>query len=295
MTSSLLPCFAFLLVAASPGKAAAAEVLARAGTAEISTDDVRALVRALPAEDQSTLAKDPTRLSQFVRAHLTRKILLAEIGAKKFEQQPGVKAQLERSREQMLMELYLDAVSKPPESYPSDAELKAAYEANKASLEIPRQFQVAQVYVALAKGADKAGEEKAKKKLDEVVKKLRAKGADFAAIARSESEDASSAGKGGEIGWLTEAQLVPGIRGPVTALGKDAISEPVRLDDGWHVLKLLDLRPAGYRPLAEVRETLVAQLGAAKGRELRQAYLAKLLEQNPPAINELALSKVLEK
>lgn len=284
-----------VLLTASAGPARAAEILARAGTAEVSVEEVRGMLATLSPADRATLAKDPALLSQFVRAHLTRKALLAEIGAKKFEQQPGVKTHLERSREQALMDLYLDSVSKPPESYPSDADLKAAYEANKASFEVPRQFRVAQIYVGVAKGADKATEDKAKKKLDEVTKKLKAKGADFAAIATSDSEDAGSAAKGGEIGWLTEAQLVAGIRATVTALAKEAVSEPVRLEDGWHVLKLLELRPAGPRPLAEVRDALVAQLRTAKARELRQAHVAKMLEQNPPAINELALSKVLEK
>jgi parvulin-like peptidyl-prolyl isomerase len=275
--------------------ALAAEPLARAGSVEISVEEIRSLIEALPAQDQTALTKDPALLSQFVRAQLTRKSLLAEVAAKKLDQQPSVKAQLERAREQLLIDLLLDSVSAPPAGFPSDAEVQAAYEANKAALEVPRQFRVAQVYVALPKGADKAAEETAKKKLDDLAKKLKAKGADFAAIARADSEDAQTAAKGGEIGWLTEAQMVPGIRATATALAKEAVSEPVRLDDGWHVLKLLDTRAAGPKPLAEVREALVAQLRAAKARELRQAHLAKLLEQNPPAINELALSKALPK
>jgi parvulin-like peptidyl-prolyl isomerase len=275
--------------------ALAADPLARAGAVELSVEELRAAVELLPAQDQAVLAKDPALLSQFARAILTRKALLAEATAKKFDQQPAVKAQLDRVREQALNDLYLDSVSQPPAGYPSDAEVLAAYDANKAALEIPRQFQVAQIYVAAPKGADKAAEEKAKKKVDDVTKKLRAKGADFAAVARAESEDAQTAAKGGEIGWLTEAQMVPGIRATATTLAKDAVSEPVRLDDGWHVLKVLDTKAAGPRPLAGVREALVTQLRAARARELRQAYLAKLVQENPPAINELALSKVMQK
>ena len=44
-----------------------------------------------------------------------------------------------------------------------------------------------------------------------------------------------------------------------------------------------------------MRGALVAELRAERTQALRRAYLAKLLEQNPPAINELALSKVLGK
>ena len=269
--------------------------VARAGNVAISFDEARALVESLPALEQATLAKDPGLLSQILRSHLTRRAVIAEAASRNFDQQPAVKAQLDRVREQALIDLYLESVSKPPDGFPSDAEVQAAYDASKASLEVPRLFRVAQIYVANAKGADKAAEAEARRKLDAIVKKLGAKSADFAAIARAESDDAQTAGKGGEIGWLTEAQMVPGIRSTATALARDAVSEPVRLDDGWHILKLLDARPAGPRPLAEVRDALVSQLRAAKARDLRQAYVAKLLEQNPPAINELALPKVVDR
>jgi peptidylprolyl isomerase len=287
-------CLAVSILVA-PALTRAADPIARAGSVELSAEEVRALVGSLSSREQEAVAKDPALLTQVVRAYLSRKALLAEVTAKKFDQQASVKAQLDRAREQQLLDLYLDSVSTPPAGYPGDAELQAAYDANKKALELPRQLRVAQIYVALPKSADKAIEEKAKKKLDDLAKKLKSKGADFAAIARTESEDAQTAGRGGEIGWLTEEQMVGGIRSAATALAKDAVSEPVRLDDGWHVLKLLDSRPAGPRPLADVREALVSQLRTAKGRELRQAYVAKLVEQNPPVVNELALSKVLQK
>ncbi len=47
--------------------------------------------------------------------------------------------------------------------------------------------------------------------------------------------------------------------------------------------------------LAEVRDAIAAQLRSERENANRQAYLAKLLEQNPPAINELALCKVFAK
>jgi peptidylprolyl isomerase len=270
-------------------------VLARAGAVEVTVEEMRSYVETLPAQQQQAVAKDPGLLSQVVRAYLTRLAVLKDAQAKKFEQQPAVKVQVERAREQAVTDLYLESVSRPPDGYPAEAEVQAAYDANRAAFEIPRQFRVAQIYVAVPKGADRGAEDKPRKKLDDVLQKLKAKGADFAAIARGASDDAQTAGRGGEIGWLTEAQMVPGIRSVATALVKDAISEPVRLDDGWHVLKLLETRAAGTRALPEVRDSLVEQLRAAKARDLRQAYLARLLDESAPAINELALARVLPK
>jgi peptidylprolyl isomerase len=276
-------------------QARGAEVLARVGGTDVTVEEVRSYVETLGPADQAALAKDPTLLSQTVRSYLARQAVLREALAKKYDQQPAVRAQIDRARDQALTELYLESVSRPPEGYPSDVEIQAVYDTAKSAFEIPRQFRLAQLYVAVPKGADKAAEEKARKKVDELVKKLKQKGSDFAALARTDSEDKQTATQGGEIGWLTEAQMVPGIRTVATGLSKDAISEPTRLDDGWHVLKLLETKPPGTRTLSEVREAIADQLRQKRSRDLRQAFLAKLLDQNPPAINELALSKVVQR
>jgi len=291
----IVPALLALLVGVASCRTRAAEVLARVGGNDVTVEEVRGYVETLGAQEQSALSKDPSLLSQVVRTYLARQAVLREAQARKYDQQPTVRAQLDRVRDQALVDLYLDSVSHPPEGYPSDAELQAAYDANKAAFEVPRQLHLAQIFVALPKGADKAAEEKARRKVDEVVKKLKQKGSDFGALARTDSEDKQSAPQGGDIGWLAEAQVLPGIRSTAGALAKDAVSEPVRLDDGWHLLKLLDVRPPGTRPLAEVRDGLVQQLRAARARDLRQAYVSRLVEQSSPALNELALAKVLQK
>jgi len=282
---------ALSLLAAST--AGAAEVVGKIGGTEVTATEVRAYVETLSASDQAALAKDPSLLSQVVRTYLARQAVLKEAQVKKFDQQPAVKAQLDRVRDEALTELYLQTVSRPPEGYPGDAEVKAAYEANRKSFDVPKQYQVAQIFVAAPRG-DREAEERGKRKLDEVTRRLKQR-ADFAVVARELSEERESAQRGGEIGWLAEEQIVPGIRAAALGLGKGTVSEPVRLDDGWHVLKLLDTRAPTTRALAEVREALVGQLRAERARANRQAYLGKLLEQNPPAINELTLPKILAK
>jgi len=289
--SPAVAALALLLTACA--RPAVADVVARVGGTEVTSEELRGYVETLSAQEQAALAKDPALLAKVVRAYLARQAVLKEAQAKKWDQEPAVKAQLDRVREQALIELYLQSVSKPPASYPGDAELQAAYDRNRAALEVPRQYRVAQIFIAAPRSADKEAEEKARRRLDEVLRKLQQRGADFAAISRSDSDDKAAAQRGGEIGWLAEAQIVPGIRATVTGLARDAVSGPVRLDDGWHVVKLLDTKAPATRPLAEVREALAAQVRAERAQANRQAYLSKLLEQNPPAINELALSKVV--
>ncbi len=272
----------------APAKAGSEDIVARVGDASLSADDIRSYVAALPQREQSALAQDPALLNQAVRLLLANRLVLQELQGKKWEQQPSVTAQLERVREAALVELYLQSVSTPPANYPSDDELQKVYEANRNALLMPRQFQLAQIFIAAPKDADKGAEDKARKNVDDVQRKLKTPGADFAGIAGE-----NGAKNGGALGWVAENQIRPEIRSQVMGLTKGAISEPVRLDDGWHILRLVDTKASYTRTLPEVRDLLVQQMRSEQAKALRQAYLGDLIRRNPPVLNEIALSKVL--
>jgi parvulin-like peptidyl-prolyl isomerase len=281
--------------AAGDPAASDTNVIARVGDTEVRLDEIRASIDSLDARDQAALARDPSLLNQTVRTLLMRRVVLKEALAKHWDTEPAVATLIQRARDNAIVESYLQSVSKPPASYPSETELQAAYEARKSQLLVPRQFRIAQIYVALPKNADKATIEKAQAKLEAVKKGLHQPGTDFATVAKAQSEEPESAMRGGELGWLTENQIQPEVRSQLGSLTKNSISEPIRLDDGWHILKVIDLKEAYTPALDEIRAPLVQQLRNEKTQANSQAYLAKLLQQTPVAINELALSKVLGK
>jgi peptidylprolyl isomerase len=264
------------------------DIIARVGDANLSADDIRSYIAALGPREQAAVAQDPALLSQAVRMMLANRLVLQEVVAKKWDQQPGVAAQLDRIRENALVELYLQAASMPPASFPSDDELQKTYDANRDALLMPRQFQLAQIFVTMPKDADRTTEDKAKKAVDDIQRKLKVSGADFATIANE-----NDGKNGGDLGWVAENQIRPEIRAEVMGLAKSAVSEPIRLDDGWHILKLVDTKASYTRTLPEVREQLVQQMRAERAKMLRQAYLGELIKRNPPVLNEIALSKVL--
>jgi hypothetical protein len=266
------------------------DVVARVGNANVTAEEMRAYIGALGAQDQAALAKDPALLSQAVRMLLANRLVLQEIVTRKWDQQANIAAQLDRVRENAMAELYLQSVSTPPAGFPSEDELQKVYEANRAALLMPRQFQLAQIFIAAPKDADKATEDKAKKSIDEVVARLKAPGADFAAIARAANETKDA----GDLGWVAENQIRPEIKSAVIGLAKNSVSEAIRLEDGWHVLKMLDTKAAYTRTLPEVREQLVQQIRAERANAMRRAYIAELLKRNPPVLNELALSNLLD-
>ncbi|WP_052572726.1 peptidylprolyl isomerase [Haloferula sp. BvORR071] len=283
------------IAAASAAAYADTATLGKIGDLELKTDEIREAIAGLEAGQDAALSKDPAALGQYVRALLIQRLVLKQAQEKKWDQDPEVVAKLVRAREAALTESYLESVSKVPADFPKDSDLQAAYEAARPSLQVPKSYRLAQVFIASAKDADKATADKAKTKADAVAKKLKEKNADFAAIASAESDEAASKARGGEIGWVAEAQVQPEIRERLPKLAAGTISEPLKLDDGWHILKVLDAKEAHTPTLDQVREQLTVQLRAERARLNRQEYLAQLLKDHPLAINEIELAKVLGK
>jgi len=287
----LLLCPAARLHAAA---SADASVIARVGDTEVTADEIRTAIQNLDAKTQAAAATDPAALSQVVRGILTQRVVLKEALTNKWDQDPSVTAALARLRDSVVAQTYLQSVSKPADGYPSDAEVQTAYDTNKGQLVVPRQYQLAQIFIKNPKGADEAAAAKAQVKLDGIHKALAKHNADFPAIARAESDEPDSAAKGGEMGWLADNRIQPEIRTQLGTLAKASISQPIRLDDGWHVIKVLDIKEPYTPALAEIRPQLIQQMRNEKARANSQQYIAKLLQDNPIQINELNLSKVLK-
>jgi PPIC-type PPIASE domain len=260
--------------------------------AEPAAVDEAAILAALtkldPAE-QAALAKDPALLKQVVQLTLVQRLLLHEARKNKWDEQPQAQGKIERAKDTALAESWLQSVAEPPADYPGDDELKAAWEARKDSFATPRQHRLAQIFIACQKSAGKAAIKKAEAKLAAVKAKLAAYQQDFAAIARAESDEPAAKETGGEIGWLSDAQIQPELRPHITRLLKHEVSAPVRLNDGWHILKCLDKREAGTPSFNEARPKLVIQLRAEKTKANSEAYVAKLLQSHPLKLDESAL------
>lgn len=271
-------------------EAADAAGLAKVGNEEVSVGTIRKQMEGLSESEREALRRDAAALNQYVRSLLTQQLILREAKEKNWEQNKVVAERMELLRDSVIATTYLESAGAVPEAYPSEAELQAAYEANKNALKVPKSWKLAQIFIADPKGASKP---EAADKLAKAKAAVAAKDADFAAVAAAKSEEPTSAAKGGEIGWLADEQVQPTIRAVLPKLALGAVSEPIQLDDGWHIIKVLDSREAYTPTLEQIRVQLAARLKADRARALTQDYLTKLIKENPIAINEMALPNLL--
>ena len=273
------------LLAALPLQAAD-PVIARAGDKDITASQVQPYLAKVSPSERDALLQNPAALSRAVRAVLLQRQLLDEAKAADWEKNPETQALLARVRDAAISESFLESVTAVPANYPGDDEITALYESRKDSLRLPREYRLAQIFLASAD--DKA---KAKSKADALAKQV--KSGDFAALAKSNSNEPRSAAKGGEVGWLAEESIQPAIRQALAGAGKDSIAGPIQLDDGFYFVKILDVREPRTATLEEVRPQLTAALRQERAALNRQAYLERLQSKSPVTINEIALPGLL--
>jgi peptidylprolyl isomerase len=259
-------------------------VIGSIGGIEMRKDEILESLGGLGTVEKEALARDPAALNKLLRSMLVQRVIYQQAVEVKWDQEPAIQPLIKSTREAAITDSYLKHISRPPEGYPDETELRKAYEVSRAELTVPRSFRLAQIFITA--GSDQ--------QLAEVKKRLKADPAGFGRIAREMSEEKESAAREGEIGWLTERQVQPEIFEQLPKLSLNVVSEPVRLKDGWHILKVLDVREPFTPIFDQVRVQLAQRLRAEKIRVGMQAYVAETLQKHPVAINEVALSKLLQ-
>ena len=72
-----------------------------------------------------------------------------------------------------------------------------------------------------------------------------------------------------------------------------SVSQLVRVPDGFHILKLLEVKPGGPIPLADAKPQIVQALRQARAQRLMREYLNNVIKTQPIEVNEIALTKQL--
>ncbi len=168
---------------------------------------------------------------------------------------------------------------------PTDAELRKRYEASKEDYKHPESAHILHILIKVDPNATPADDTAAKAKAENIVKQLRA-GADFAKLARENSGDPSSSGKGGDMGWVDRGMTVEPFDQAAFSVPLNTISDPIRSKEfGYHIIKVLERQPAGYRTFEEVRPTLAAQFADQTAKDQARDEITKVaarLKQSKP-------------
>jgi peptidyl-prolyl cis-trans isomerase C len=223
----------------------------------IPTSRVEAVVKQVVAQGQQP---DSPQLRELIKKDLIgREVMMQEAEKQGFGKDATVKQQLENARQAIIINaLVADFVKKNPVS---DADIKAEYD-RFVKQNGDKEYHVRHILLATEAEAN------------DVIAKLKG-GAKFEDLAKA-SKDTGSAANGGDLDWAVPAAFPPEFSAAFVALQKGQVTEkPVQTQNGFHVIKVDDIRAAKLPTLEEVKP----QVAEALTQKKLQAYQEEMVKK----------------
>jgi len=245
-----------MLFPAAPAKAQSDPVVAKVNGVEIHESDL-----AMAEEDmgQQAQALPPDAKREQMISYLSDVILAAKAAeGKKVTDQKEFKSRLAFIRNKLLMETLLQNVGK--EALTPEATKKVYDDAAK---QMGGEQEVHARHILVP------SEDEAKAILVEIKK-----GTDFAELAKQKSKDPGAAAEGGDLGYFTKDQMVPEFAEVAFKLDKGQVSDPVKTQFGWHIIKVEDKRTKPVPDYDKVKD----QIEQYVQRKAQAEYIGKLRE-----------------
>lgn len=274
----------------APAKGPAVATL---GAVQVDRDELVSQLEALTPEARAQLKGNRAGLDQWLRVRLAEKALVEQARAQGWQERPELKRAFQAAQERIVLQTYLGSVSRAPDDYPAEADLQAAYVRAKPRLAQPALYRISQIFLPAAL-ADSDAVAAARKQAQDLAKRAQVPKADFAALAERHSQDPATRAQGGDIGYVSLAQLTPQMRPAIEQLKVGQVSAPLQSAEGFHILKLVDLRGASVAPYEQVKDKLRLALRTQRQEQAAKAYLEGLLDAGTVSINGVVLNAALD-
>lgn len=241
---------------AAPAAPAADAVVLNIGSLKVTKKEYEEFIAALPPQIQAE-ANGPNK-RKVAEQYAELRLMAEEARKRKMDQTPAVKAQLAFQQDQALASILFRELQN--EVKVDDAALKAYYDSHKGEYEQAKAKHILIRFtgsrVPVREGQKELSDSDALAKAVEIKKKLEA-GGDFAALAKSESDDTGTGAQGGDLGTFGRGQMVPEFETAAFAQPIGKVGDPVRSAFGYHLI-VVDNRDA--KPLAEMKEQIEKSL-----------------------------------
>jgi peptidyl-prolyl cis-trans isomerase D len=149
----------------------------------------------------------------------------------------------------------------------SASEISQYYQAHESEYGTPEQRQAAHILIATSSAAPQAEQDAAQKQAAELLKQLRQTPGKFAELAKKYSQDPGSAANGGDLGSFGRGMMVKPFEDAVFAMKPGEVSDLIKTDFGYHIIKLVKILPSKALPLEMVRADIESLLRQQKANE----------------------------
>jgi len=163
----------------------------------------------------------------------------------------------------------------------SEATLRTLYDNNRDRYKVDERVKVRHILIKADQGASKEEKAKARMKAADLLKQIRG-GANFADLAKKNSDDPGSAAKGGDYDWIGRGQTVKPFEDTAFAQKAGEISEPVETQFGYHIIQTIAKEPSRVKPFEEVKADMLTE------------YRKRQLFEKMPALIEAARADIIK-
>jgi len=172
----------------------------------------------------------------------------------------------------------------------SDDQVKAQYQQNIQQYQVPNRVHVEHILL-MTVGKPDAEVEEIKKKAQDILNQAK-KGSSFEDLAKKYSEDPGTKDKGGDLGWIVQGQTVAEFEKAAFSLPKGSISDLVKTQYGFHILKIMDKESAHTKPFDEVKDSIRTPLllseADKKAGDIADKLSQAIRQSNKVSLDDLA-------
>jgi len=189
-----------------------------------------------------------------------------EAELKKYYEQNQKEFQVQEQAQVEYVKLSVDNLLTKVEVKMEDA--RKHYDEHPNDFGTPEERQAAHILVAAAAAAPQAEQDAAKAKAEQLLQQARKNPAEFAGLAKQNSQDTGSAANGGDLGFFGRGMMVKPFEDAAFTLKQGEISGLVKSDFGYHIIRLLAVKPARLLPFDEAREGITGKLRQQKATDI---------------------------
>ncbi len=147
-------------------------------------------------------------------------------------------------------------------------DVRKYYDEHQSDSGSPEEREAAHILIAVAAAAPQAEQDAAKAKAEQLLQQVRKNPAGLAELAKRNSQDTGSAANGGSLGFFGRGMMVKPFEDAVFSLKQGEISGLVKSDFGYHIIKLLAIKPARLLSFDEAREGIINKLRQQKAADM---------------------------
>ena len=245
-------------------------VLVEDGKVRVEASDFEGNILRVPKDRRPAFRMSYDRVAAVVDNVFVTRSMAQKARDAGLDRDPAVQARLKQLQDGFLAELYVQKLEEEGGLPDLERRARELYTVDKDKYLSDEEDHVQQILVGNTCYSNLEAKEIARRAYDEA----KAGKEDFLTLASKYSDKGEKANKGGDIGTGPVKRLVPPVRDALATMKPGEISEPVESTFGWHVLKLIERKPAAPKPFDAVKADIIASEKALAQRKRTEDALA---------------------